>query len=137
MISTAVSVWVGVLVHGCMCMAACVEGVVDANMPGNKQSDCCVHSLFSTPPSFLSAYAWASSTPVLTVGLQSGLPRLDVCKSLESADYVRLLWTSAAEVPGILITMLILTFIGRKIVIGVEMLIVTLFTGLLFLCIDE
>ena len=62
---------------------------------------------------------------------------LDVCKTLDDEDYKRLLWTSASEVPGVFVTMLILPFIGRKIVMGAEMLVTTLFTGFLFICADE
>ena len=72
-----------------------------------------------------------------SVASGEGLPPLDLCKTLDSGDYKRLLWTSASEVPGIFITMLILPFIGRKIVIGIEMLVITLFTALLFICANE
>ena len=93
--------------------------------------------LLSVVSFFLPPLITCTSHLHMHVDVKGSLPPLDICKSLESADYIRLLWTSAAEVPGIFITMFILTFIGRKIVIGLEMLIVTLFTGLLFLCIEE
>ena len=36
------------------------------------------------------------------------------CKSLTSSDYIRLLWTSSAEIPANIITLYIMDIIGRK-----------------------
>ena len=36
------------------------------------------------------------------------------CKSLTSSDYIRLLWTSSAEIPASVITLYIMDIIGRK-----------------------
>ena len=59
---------------------------------------------------------------------------MDICKELTREDYITLLWTTAAEALGIIITALILPFIGRKWVMASEMVVVTIFTGLLLVC---
>ena len=64
---------------------------------------------------------------------------LDVCKTLEDDDYSTLLWTSAAEIPGVFLTMFLLVMpcMGRKVVVTTEMALLTIFTGLLLVCADR
>jgi MFS family permease len=59
---------------------------------------------------------------------------LDVCKSLTSDDYGALMWTTLAEAPGTVVTILLMPFFGRKLVMGVEMVVIVIFTALLFVC---
>ena len=136
MINTAVSVgvWKWVNVHrdnwAQMCFGGKIHGIAAPTTCTISFSPLLLLSLIhhhhhATPPTL---YYVASG---------EGLPPLDLCKTLDSGDYKRLLWTSASEVPGIFVTMLILPFIGRKIVMGIEMLVTTLFTGLLFICANE
>ena len=80
------------------------------------------------------------STLCISSGL-SGDCRTDssLCKTLEDDDYSALLWTSAAEVPGVFFTMLLLVVpcLGRKLVLGIQMALLTIFTGLLLICADR
>ena len=64
---------------------------------------------------------------------------LDICKTLEDDDYGALLWTSAAEAPGIFFTifLMVMPCLGRKIVMASEMALLTIFTGLLLICADK
>ncbi|CAG0885264.1 unnamed protein product [Darwinula stevensoni] len=56
------------------------------------------------------------------------------CKELESSDYVDLLWTSLAEFPGILLTLLIIEWLGRKRTMALEFFVFALSVVLLFFC---
>lgn len=67
-------------------------------------------------------------------GIDSVLPQLDLCKVLDQDDYNALVWTSAAEAPGIILTLVILIFIGRKKVMALEFFALTGSTCLLFVC---
>ncbi|XP_041456544.1 synaptic vesicle 2-related protein-like isoform X1 [Lytechinus variegatus] len=60
---------------------------------------------------------------------------LSTCKSLDTQGYVDLLVTSLAEFPGIVLTLLVIDTLGRKITMGLEMLVAGVFTFLLLLCI--
>ena len=76
---------------------------------------------------------------MLVHSVQSGLTgcvqeELDVCKSLTSDDYGALMWTTLAEAPGTVVTILLMPFFGRKLVMGVEMVVIVIFTALLFVC---
>ena len=57
----------------------------------------------------------------------------DSCVELDSSDYVYIMWTTAAEFPGIIVTAVLVELIGRKITIACESLICM--TGLLLLLI--
>lgn len=60
------------------------------------------------------------------------------CRVLTSQDYTDLLWTTLAEFPGILLTVVVIEFIGRKKTMAMEFVIfgVTI-TTLLMLCITS
>ncbi|CAH3025025.1 unnamed protein product [Porites evermanni] len=59
------------------------------------------------------------------------------CKLLTYADYIGLLWTSFAEFPGILFTMLFMERLGRKKTIAGELLLTAASLSLLFFCTDR
>ena len=42
------------------------------------------------------------------------------CYELDTADYVKILWSSAAEIPGLIVTFIIIDIIGRKKSMGIE-----------------
>ena len=69
-------------------------------------------------------------------GLSSCTTGVDICKTLDNDDYIALLWTSVAEVPGIFLTtfLLVMPCLGRKMVMASEMALLTIFTGLLLIC---
>lgn len=54
--------------------------------------------------------------PLETAPVQKGH-----CSRLEQSDYVTVLWTTAAEAPGLIITALIIERIGRKKTMAVEL----------------
>lgn len=56
---------------------------------------------------------------------------------LHTRDYVKILWASAAELPGLLITILIIEFLGRKITMAVEFIGCMIGFLLLFICASE
>lgn len=56
------------------------------------------------------------------------------CKMLSTKDYVDLLWTTCAEFPGLIITVLIIDKIGRKYTMVLEFIIFSLFTFFLNIC---
>ncbi|XP_071848731.1 synaptic vesicle 2-related protein-like isoform X1 [Apostichopus japonicus] len=56
------------------------------------------------------------------------------CKTLSSADYVSLLWTTLAEFPGLFITIFIIEILGRKKTMAIEFFFFSCFTFLLILC---
>lgn len=58
----------------------------------------------------------------------------DDCKTLTSADYLSLLWTTLAEFPGLFITIVIIEVLGRKKTMAIEFLFFSCFTFLLFMC---
>nr|CAB3266744.1 synaptic vesicle 2-related protein [Phallusia mammillata] len=57
-----------------------------------------------------------------------------VCKTLTQKDYVDLLWTTIAEFPGVIITLAIIEFLGRKKTMAVDLLGFTVFCFLLLIC---
>lgn len=56
------------------------------------------------------------------------------CKMLSTKDYVDLLWTTCAEFPGLIITVLVIDRIGRKYTILIEFFIFSVFTLFLNIC---
>lgn len=66
--------------------------------------------------------------------LGHGLPPLEVCKNLDDEDYKTLLWTTSAEIPGIVFTMILLVVVGRKVVMATELALLVICSCLLFVC---
>ena len=62
-----------------------------------------------------------------------------VCEGnqLNTEDYLKIMWTSAAELPGILITLTIIELLGRKVTIAVECLATMIGFLLLFMCTSD
>ena len=56
---------------------------------------------------------------------------------LDTADYVKILWTDTAGVPGILLTVMLIEVIGRKITLMVELVACMISYFLLFVCASE
>lgn len=61
-------------------------------------------------------------------------PCLLECKTLSTRDYTDLLWTTLAEFPGILITLLIIEWIGRRKTMIIEMIAFSFFVLLVNIC---
>ncbi|XP_063971726.1 synaptic vesicle 2-related protein-like [Lytechinus pictus] len=80
----------------------------------------------------LFAYGDSCSGAGKTAGDDMGC--FDECKTLTTADYISLLWTTLAELPGLVITFLIIELLGRKKTMAVEFLFFSLFTFLIFMC---
>ena len=59
------------------------------------------------------------------------------CQNLTTSFYTHIVWTSAAEFPGIIITLIIIELIGRKITMCAEFVCTGLFFGLLLICVPE
>eukprot|EP00057_Strongylocentrotus_purpuratus_P018538 XP_011673012.1 PREDICTED: synaptic vesicle 2-related protein isoform X1 [Strongylocentrotus purpuratus] len=58
------------------------------------------------------------------------------CKSLDTQGYVGLLVSSLGEIPGILLTLFMIDTAGRKLTMGLEMLVCAVFSFLLLMCVD-
>ncbi|KAI8505148.1 hypothetical protein Bbelb_172570 [Branchiostoma belcheri] len=56
------------------------------------------------------------------------------CKYLNTKDYTDLLWTTVAEFPGLLVTMLIIEWLGRKRTMALQFVMFAFFTFLLLTC---
>ena len=56
---------------------------------------------------------------------------------LDIDDYLKIMWTTGAELPGILITVLIIEFIGRKLTMAFNFAMILLGFCLLFICTTE
>ncbi|XP_062505548.1 synaptic vesicle 2-related protein-like isoform X2 [Corticium candelabrum] len=56
------------------------------------------------------------------------------CKRLEFDDYIQVLWTTLAEFPGLLFTVLIIERIGRKKTLAVQFSLAVVFFFLMFIC---
>ena len=56
------------------------------------------------------------------------------CRPLRTSDYNQLLWTTLAEFPGIIVSLLLVERIGRKKTMALEFLLFTLTLCLLFNC---
>lgn len=59
------------------------------------------------------------------------------CEELHTGDYLKILWTAAAELPGLLITVIIIEIIGRKITMAIEFMVSMLAFLLLFICASD
>uniref|UniRef100_A0A8R1HUC3 MFS domain-containing protein n=1 Tax=Caenorhabditis japonica TaxID=281687 RepID=A0A8R1HUC3_CAEJA len=70
-------------------------------------------------------------------GLFSNGTQLEVCQPLTRSDYFDLLSTTLAEFPGLIITVLIIEWFGRKKTMAVEYAIFAIFTFLLYFCLDR
>ena len=55
-------------------------------------------------------------------------------EDLDLQDYLNLMWTAAAEIPGLIVTIVIIEVIGRKLTMAFNFAMVGLGFGLLFLC---
>ena len=60
----------------------------------------------------------------------------DMCEGnqLDTSDYVEILWTTMAELPGILITLVIIEILGRKLTMSIEFIGCMIGFLLLFIC---
>lgn len=56
---------------------------------------------------------------------------------LDTGDYVKILWTSAAELPGILVTLVIIELFGRRLTMAFEFVVCMVGFLLLFICTSE
>lgn len=56
------------------------------------------------------------------------------CDQLDTEYFIKLLWTAAAELPGLLLTMLIIDLLGRKITMAIEFLCIAIGLLLLLIC---
>ncbi len=56
---------------------------------------------------------------------------------LDTGDYIKILWAGAAELPGILITIIIIEIVGRKITMMIGFMIALIGYSLLFICTSE
>ncbi|XP_052834035.1 synaptic vesicle 2-related protein [Octopus bimaculoides] len=56
------------------------------------------------------------------------------CKMLSKGDYIDLLWTTIAEFPGLFLTILVIDKIGRKLTIGGEFIIFSVFMFFVNIC---
>ena len=63
----------------------------------------------------------------------------DVCdgNQLDTSDYVKILWTTMAELPGILVTLVIIEILGRKVTMSIEYIGCMIGFLLLFICGSE
>jgi len=59
------------------------------------------------------------------------------CYELVTADYVKILWSSAAEIPGLVVTFIIIDIIGRKKSMGIEFLLAVGAYLLLLICASD
>jgi MFS family permease len=74
------------------------------------------------------------STNVLQCVESAPAPNSSNCTHLDIDDYVGLLWTNAAEFPGILLTLFIIEKIGRKKTLAAEFFLAVLFFFLMLIC---
>ncbi|EFO92676.1 hypothetical protein CRE_16349 [Caenorhabditis remanei] len=70
-------------------------------------------------------------------GLYLNGTSLEVCHPLTRSDYFDLLSTTLAEFPGLIITVLIIEWFGRKKTMALEYAIFAVFTFLLYFCLDR
>ena len=63
-----------------------------------------------------------------------GIPKLDVCQSLQPEDYIDIMWTTSAELPGVIVFALLSLFLGRRVLMAGGVTLCAIFTGLLYLC---
>ena len=53
---------------------------------------------------------------------------------LDTADYLKIMWTTAAEVPGLIITTILIEILGRKLTLAIDFLAAMIGFFLLFIC---
>ncbi|EYC04008.1 hypothetical protein Y032_0090g2363 [Ancylostoma ceylanicum] len=70
-------------------------------------------------------------------GLFSNGTQLDTCQPLTRKDYFDLLSTTMAEFPGLIITVVIIEWLGRKKTMALEFAVFSVFTFALFFCLDR
>ncbi|CAI4232475.1 unnamed protein product [Auanema sp. JU1783] len=70
-------------------------------------------------------------------GLFSNGTSLEECHPLTRSDYFDLLQTTLAEFPGLLITVFVIEWLGRKRTMAFEFAIFSVFTFLLYFCLDR
>ncbi|CAI5446212.1 unnamed protein product [Caenorhabditis angaria] len=70
-------------------------------------------------------------------GLFSNGTQLETCQPLTRSDYFDLLSTTLAEFPGLIITVLIIEWLGRKKTMALEYAIFAIFTFMLYFCLDR
>ncbi|CAJ0599961.1 unnamed protein product [Cylicocyclus nassatus] len=70
-------------------------------------------------------------------GLFSNGTHLETCRPLTRKDYFDLLSTTMAEFPGLIITVLIIEYLGRKKAMALEFAVFSLFTYALYFCLDR
>ncbi|KAK2147333.1 hypothetical protein LSH36_558g00031 [Paralvinella palmiformis] len=59
------------------------------------------------------------------------------CHGLTQANYVELLWTSSAELPGLLLTAIYVDYIGRRTALVINFLVFSLTTFLMLICVSN
>ena len=59
------------------------------------------------------------------------------CNLLDTSDYVKILWVSAAEIPGVLLTVVLIEILGRKITMAVDSMACMIGFLLLFICVPD
>ena len=59
------------------------------------------------------------------------------CVELDTSDYLEILWVSAAEIPGLLLTVVLIEVLGRKITMAVEFIGCMVGFLLLFICASD
>ncbi|CAJ0580676.1 unnamed protein product, partial [Mesorhabditis spiculigera] len=70
-------------------------------------------------------------------GLFSNGTTLSECQPLTQKDYLDLLCATLAEFPGLIITVFIIEWLGRKRTMAVEFAVFSIFTYLLYFCLDR
>ncbi|KAK6739802.1 hypothetical protein RB195_008352 [Necator americanus] len=70
-------------------------------------------------------------------GLFSNGTQLELCHPLTRKDYFDLLSTTMAEFPGLIITVVIIEWFGRKKTMALEFAVFSLFTFALYFCLDR
>jgi hypothetical protein len=59
------------------------------------------------------------------------------CRDLDRTDYTHLLWTTLAEFPGIMLTILAIDKLGRKRTMALEFILLTITLCFLFNCSND
>lgn len=70
-------------------------------------------------------------------GLFSNGTNIETCQPLTRKDYFDLLSTTMAEFPGLIITVVIIEWLGRKKTMALEFAVFSIFTYALFFCLDR
>ncbi|CAD6198566.1 unnamed protein product [Caenorhabditis auriculariae] len=70
-------------------------------------------------------------------GLFSNGTKLETCQPLTRSDYFDLLSTTLAEFPGLIITVVVIEWLGRKKTMALEFSVFAIFTFLLYFCLDR